>query len=191
MWTFSSQQFLDRSMHEVSQYRLLLIDIAYYCLYVPAAAPMHIYHAFNTLDTHTFLFQIMVAFLSYISNACYSLSGVAERLQHTVRCSFGKLSGGPTQHFQAHAISFLGRSEEVRRRSQTNVRKCFRVLSCAALFIYLQSASAGIYINAEQHTCHDKSFTNNACMSFLSERHVAPISCHATQNHMHACVSKT
>ena len=44
---------------------------------------MHIYHAFNTLETHTFLFQIMVAFLSYISNACHSLSGVAQRLQHT------------------------------------------------------------------------------------------------------------
>ena len=29
------------------------------------------------------LFQIMVTFLSYISNACHSLSGVAERLQHT------------------------------------------------------------------------------------------------------------
>ena len=28
-------------------------------------------------------FQIMVTFLSYISNACHSLSGVAERLQHT------------------------------------------------------------------------------------------------------------
>ena len=28
-------------------------------------------------------FQIMVSFLSYISNACHSLSGVAERLQHT------------------------------------------------------------------------------------------------------------
>ena len=45
---------------------------------------MHIYHAFNTLETYTFLFQIMVAFLSYISNACHSLSGVAERLQHTL-----------------------------------------------------------------------------------------------------------
>ena len=29
-------------------------------------------------------FQIMVTFLSYISNACHSLSGVAERLQHTL-----------------------------------------------------------------------------------------------------------
>ena len=50
-------------------------------------ACMHIYHAFNTLGTHTFLFQIMVAFLSYISNACHyfhSLSGVAERLQHNI-----------------------------------------------------------------------------------------------------------
>ena len=47
--------------------------------YIPsepaAAAPMHIYHAFNTLGTHTFLFQVMVAFLSYINNACHSLSG--------------------------------------------------------------------------------------------------------------------
>ena len=30
------------------------------------------------------LCQIMVTFLSYISNVCHSLSGVAERLQHTV-----------------------------------------------------------------------------------------------------------
>ena len=29
--------------------------------------------------------QIMVTFLTYISNACHSLSGVAERLQHTPR----------------------------------------------------------------------------------------------------------
>ena len=29
-------------------------------------------------------FQIMVTFLSYISNASHSLSGVAERLQHTI-----------------------------------------------------------------------------------------------------------
>ena len=35
---------------------------------------------YNTLETHTFFFQIMVTFLSYISNACHSLSWVAERL---------------------------------------------------------------------------------------------------------------
>ena len=58
-------------------------DIAY-CLHPPLRLCTYIYHAFNTLETHTFLFQIMVAFLSYISNACHSLSGVAERLQHTV-----------------------------------------------------------------------------------------------------------
>ena len=43
-----------------------IADIAY-CLYVPAAAPMHVYHAptqLNTLETHTFFFQIMVTFLS-------------------------------------------------------------------------------------------------------------------------------
>ena len=34
---------------------------------------------------HTEICQIMITFLSYISNACHSLSGVAERLQHTHR----------------------------------------------------------------------------------------------------------
>ena len=54
---------------------------------VACGSNIHTYiilYKFNTLETHiyTFLFQIMVAFLSYISNACHSLSEVAERLQH-------------------------------------------------------------------------------------------------------------
>ena len=47
------------------------------------------WHAAPTYGSHHtvrsyILCQIMVTFLSYISNACHSLSGVAERLQHTL-----------------------------------------------------------------------------------------------------------
>ena len=52
-------------------------------IHIQSSYVLTIYHAFNTLETHIVLFQIMVAFLSYISNACHSLSRVAERLQHT------------------------------------------------------------------------------------------------------------
>ena len=41
-------------------------------------------HPIYTYRLPHILCQIMVTFLSYISNACHSLSGVAERLQHTV-----------------------------------------------------------------------------------------------------------
>ena len=43
------------------------------------------YGTLHTLRGSNIFFQIMVTFLSYISNACHSLSGVAERLQHTLR----------------------------------------------------------------------------------------------------------
>ena len=81
MWTSSSPQFSDRSMRCHSTTAGIACS---YCLFIPAIAPMHIYHAFKTLETHTFLFQNMVAFFSYISNACHSLSGVTERLQHNM-----------------------------------------------------------------------------------------------------------
>ena len=41
---------------------------------------------------HNIFFQIMFTFLSYISNACHSLSGVAERLQHTRTLNYKQLS---------------------------------------------------------------------------------------------------
>ena len=45
---------------------------------------LHIRYEYETRGVNI-LRQIMVTFLTYISNACHSLSGVAERLQHTVR----------------------------------------------------------------------------------------------------------
>ena len=71
-----------------------------YCLYPPLRLHTLIYHvhisfsfhSLNSNDYHFLLrvgrdcnifFQIMVTSLSYVSNACHSLSGVAERLQHT------------------------------------------------------------------------------------------------------------
>ena len=41
------------------------------------------------LEKHTL--KCMVTFLTYISNACHSLLGVAERLQHTLKCRLLKL----------------------------------------------------------------------------------------------------
>ena len=70
---YTSQQFLDRSMRSHSA----TADIAY-CLAVPAAAPTHTHLPlrgidgcvalaliqYDTFETHTFLFQIMVTSLS-------------------------------------------------------------------------------------------------------------------------------
>ena len=87
-------QCLDRNM----RCHNTIADIAY-CLYPPLRLYTHIYHMYISFSFHSLIsnachfllraargsnifFQIMVT-LSYISNACHSLSGVAERLQHT------------------------------------------------------------------------------------------------------------
>ncbi len=48
----------------------------------PASAPLYMVRV-RACSIHIIVFlQIMVTFLSYISNACHSFRGVAERLQH-------------------------------------------------------------------------------------------------------------
>ena len=55
-------------------------DVTKYRVIIQVASLCRVTRGFDILC------QIMVTFLSYISNACHSLSGVAERLQHT--CGF-------------------------------------------------------------------------------------------------------
>ena len=75
----------DQKLRNIRTY-MWLSTCLYICLLATNACHALIYRG-GTRLRHTFFFQIMVTFLSYISNACHSSSGVAERLQHTYGCN--------------------------------------------------------------------------------------------------------
>ena len=103
---------------------------------------MYVTRGFNILC------QIMVTFLSYISNACHSLSGVAERLQHT---SLYFNYGRPLIHLLTQVIL-------VRVACGSNIRHCMIV----HIFAFVAAFSV-VYVDTHHKSCSKPQMIISKC----------------------------